>query len=999
LALVNDVNPNTGQTGPARFLPRILVEHVQPDIDFIDFAPVKGRKPRRGEPLDTRMLASALTGESWSFEGAVEKLVGLPVEIGDPATGDAINDGGPAAMRAAGRVLVYLAETLVGWFDLIHPGLSRGCDGTVSECRLYSPGSIARAYQIAAGYSPAPAVDDNMLGLCASATFGAWCGIHVRGAPPIAELDFRRQYVVVHTKQRIGELAAARELLLVEATKEIKKLAAALTEQDLGPAFNAICLIKPSGQPILTRALYGAIGDRKPDASDFQLAVAHRTSHEPVPAFLACVVAARMLDPAGRILEIVKAWRIEAVDIRPLKRVDLMGETIDPARTPLPLAFVLAGKKLEDGEGPPNRSPGQGFAAIPPEVRQYLVTGIKAAGNIAAYGSHLMTIADQAREGAFEEITLLHSGEPLRGNTAAPENDTHLTCVPLGGLVAAGGFMLLASLHKKVRNRGGGLVACWDTDSAHVCASRDGGNVYLPTARGRDGKPVSVAHKPIGEEEKARIFKLKVERGSRGVGEKIRLLSWRELDEIIAEYRPLNPFPEAYSNILRLTKENFDEKTGKQHQLLGHYISGKRYCLETPDGSLIDTMASGIGNYLPPIENLKDWPDAAWQHLKAKLAIDPIEPRWLDRPLVRELVVSTPEIAAQLGAIPGIHPGARYLVGQVEQAALDHDAGPQNVTARWSDDPEEWSGLDWFHLDGTPVDRSKAKLVTWGRYLDGYARAPIFTELGPDGEVCGAFTRGLLQFRHIRDGKRFVTLKESAAWGEEPHEAHDLPAGELFAADGSDEGPAALFEEVARPAIAAIGASVLAPVTKLSRRVIDRWGSNVTPKKPAALFEKLVRAGYVLGLLSAESDPHNPADACRLIPERVRLSKAFTSAALAAIAKRHGVKAVADTLGISKRTAYARMKTDEEMPLSFKVMTETIAGLARFCTAAAAAAGGWKLRPEPRPLGERQVILAWLDWSGPNRFPGDRSPRLPDEAEIYTEMADFVQHICRRRAA
>ena len=692
-----------------------------------------------------------------------------------------------------------------------------------------------------------------------------------------------------------------------------------------------------------------------------------------------------MLDPAGRVPEIVKAWRIEGVDLRPLQPVNLMGETIDPARTPLPLAFVLAGKKLEDGESR--------FAAIPPDVREYLVAGVKAAGNIAAYGSHLMTIADQPREGASEEITLLHAGEPLRGNTAAPENDTHLTCVPLGGLVAAGGFMLLASLHKKVRDRGG-LVACWDTDSAHVCASPEGPDFYLPTARGHDGKPVPVAYKQIGEDEKARIFRLKVERGSRGVGEKIRLLSWRELDEIIAEYRPLNPFPEAYSDILRLTKENFDDPSQEQHQLIGHYVSGKRYCLEAPDGSLIDTMASGIGNYLPPVDD-EDWPAAAWRLINAKLAFRPPPPSpWFDRPLVRELAVSTPEIAAQLRTTPGIHPGARYLVGQVEQA-LDPDAGPQNVTTEWSDDPEEWSGLDWFHLDGTPVDRNKAKLVTWGRYLDGYARAPIFTELGPDSEVCGAFTRGLLHFRHIRDGERFVTLKESAAWGEEPVEAHDLPAGELFAADGSGKGPADLFAEVARPAIATIGASVLAPVMKLSPRVIDHWGYNRTPKKPAAFFEKLTRAGYILGLLSAESDSHNPADACRLIPERVRLSKLFASAALAAIAKRHGVAAVAAALGVSPRAAYARMETDQETPLSFKVMAATIAGLAAFCIRQADA-DGYPLRPtESGPLGQRQIILAWLDWIGLDRFPGDRSLRLPDDAKVYAEMGDFLRRSTR----
>jgi hypothetical protein len=457
----------------------------------------------------------------------------------------------------------------------------------------------------------------------------------------------------------------------------------------------------------------------------------------------------------------------------------------------------------------------------------------------------------------------------------------------------------------------------------------------------------------------------------------------------MAEYRALNPFPEAYLDILRLTKENFDDTTQEKHQLIGHYISGKRYCLEGPDGSLIDTMASGIGNYLPPIENLKDWPDTAWRHLNANLAFNRMEEPWLDRPLVRELVVSTPEIAAQLGTIAGIHPGARYLVGQVEQA-LDPGAGPQTVTAAWSEDPEEWSGLDWSHLDGSPVDRGSAKLVSWGRYLDGYARAPIFTELGPDGEVCGAFTRGLLRFRSTRDGKRFVTLKESAAWGEEPSEAHDLPAGELFAADGSGKGPADLFEEVARPAIIEIGASVLAPVMKLSQRVINRWGSNRTPKKPVAFFEKLARAGYVLGLISAQSDPHNPTDACRLIAERARLSKAFAAAALAVLAKRYGINALAAALAISKRATYARMETDQSTPLSFKVMAKTVARLAEFCTVQAAI-GDRKLPPGSGPLGQRQVVLAWLDWIGADRFPGDRQPRAPNEAKTYAEMADFVR--------
>jgi hypothetical protein len=45
------------------------------------------------------------------------------------------------------------------------------------------------------------------------------------------------------------------------------------------------------------------------------------------------------------------------------------------------------------------------------------------------------------------------------------------------------------------------------------------------------------------------------------------------------------------------------------------------------------------------------------------------------------------------------------------------------------------------------------------------------------------------------------------------------------------------------------------------------------------------------------------------------------------------------------------------------------------------------MHPELNP-GHRKELRLAAQWCC-----GDRSPRLPDEAEIYTEMADFVQQI------
>jgi hypothetical protein len=61
----------------------------------------------------------------------------------------------------------------------------------------------------------------------------------------------------------------------------------------------------------------------------------------------------------------------------------------------------------------------------------------------------------------------------MRRKVPVPEEDRKLTCVPLAGLVAVGGRLLLARLHRAVADRGG-TMALWDTDSGHIIATREG---------------------------------------------------------------------------------------------------------------------------------------------------------------------------------------------------------------------------------------------------------------------------------------------------------------------------------------------------------------------------------------------------------------------------------------------------------------------------------------------------------------------------------------------
>ena len=203
LVLLADRNPRTGKVEPAPFLPRVLIDRLAGGSDIVSLGSIRGGKGRaaRGEFLDLSTLGYAISGDRREFGEAVEDFTGKIVGDGAPASGRGA--GFPEGMRTAGRALVTLAETLVGTFDLLHKGLSRGYDenpgeGTLSETKAFGPGGIARAYAAAAGYSPAPTVPPEMIGLAAAANHGAWAGIGVRGRVPIVETDFRRQYAMIH---------------------------------------------------------------------------------------------------------------------------------------------------------------------------------------------------------------------------------------------------------------------------------------------------------------------------------------------------------------------------------------------------------------------------------------------------------------------------------------------------------------------------------------------------------------------------------------------------------------------------------------------------------------------------------------------------------------------------------------------------------------------------------------------------------------------------------
>jgi hypothetical protein len=913
--LIDDPDPKTGEVRPdARWHSRIIaIPYGDEAMAFrLGTLKRKGRQPR-GEFLDLSQLGNALTRERRSFAEDL-KLFGLP------GSGEISPRGSPSgtgvAMRQAARAIVALAEAMVGYFDALHPGLSRANGGPLAETRAFGCGSIARALAAAAGLAPAPIVAPEMIGLCAEANHGAWCGIGIRGRVPVAETDFRRQYATIFVRQDINDLMRARRLEFIEATVESKALAETHSGR-IGPDLNVFCLIHWRGEPAMVKAAFRKIEGREPDADDFTLAMAPRWSNGPVPGTLADAVAARIF--GGRPPEIVKAWRIEAAEPRPLQKIDVLGRKLDPEITPIPLALVEEGERLRRGDG---RFGAGWFKKASPELRDALAKGVKKIGNIFSYGMLIEAREADLPAGAAEKATLLHAGGAMRRKVLVPEDDGPLTCVSLGAIVTASGRLLLARLHRAVIDRGD-VMACWDTDSGHIVATPEGGDLALPA---RGGGWYGAALRP----------------------QRVRALSWREVDEIAAEFDGEGLLP---GSALRVTDENFDPKSGERVPLEGLYLGGKRYFLTAPGGRLASAMETLIGNPLPALREgfiAAAWGmlDAAWSGSPARRA--EMRPEWLKLPVVCEMTVSLPDHAFALQGIDGnrrrvgppvldhVHPGMRYVVAQATGWRPGGEKGEtRRVAAPFSDDPREWKRLPWRFV--TPdmaeprTEPFRPGLIDgkgfcwdferWGGLMDHFLLMGTPAMLGPDGEPAGGWTRGLLRPRPMRDGRHYYLLKERFGWGAGPDDGFDRGLAEMFEGDpaaGAAE-PEPADDDTWDAIRAALGIIGIPEMVRrgAARQTVQAWiAGERRPDDLMKVAPAVAAAACDLGLaVAGEPAPAEAGDLaiCGSLPAMLKRAHRFNAMAAIVIGAEHGGRAgLARALGISKSAVDRALKTARE---------------------------------------------------------------------------------------
>src|SRR5206468_5008365 len=117
---------------------------------------------------------------------------------------------------------------------------------------------------------------------------------------------------------------------------------------------------------------------------------------------------------------------------------------------------------------------------------------------------------------------------------------------PLASLITSAGRLLLAMTETCVQEKQGTYLFC-DTDSLAIVAAQKSGSLKIP--------------------------------GS----ENVRILSWKEVQEIVDRFIPLNPYDRSAvkGSILNLVDANFidSDPNKSQRQLYGYSIAAKRYAL------------------------------------------------------------------------------------------------------------------------------------------------------------------------------------------------------------------------------------------------------------------------------------------------------------------------------------------------------------------------------------------------------------------------------------
>ena len=414
----------------------------------------------------------------------------------------------------------------------------------------------------------------------------------------------------------------------------------------------------------------------------------------------------------------------------------------------------------------------------------------------------------------------------------------------------------------------------------------------------------------------------------------------------------------------------------RQIQLQGLFISAKRHSIARPDGSFVDFKESILGMYLPPSDS---WTEAAWHTLDEIWDGRLLTPQpWFALPAVRALCISSPAYAREIRGLRGLRPWTSFLAGTaIGRKADEPEPRIEVVVAPFERDPQKWSALPWqFAGSGDPLmlnrlDREgvRWRLRTLRDLLHSYATHAIPEMLAPDGTRCGPYTRGVLRRRPIRDGERWLVLKEAAVYGDDPRYAFSVPPSEAFRrATPADQcgDVSAIWDEVIRPALVIVGPATVARRMELAARTGRAWAAGARrPEKPRVVARAIVAVAQEAGL-GLPTDQHlRIEDICAALPSRAAAVQCLIVSAASMLAEHHGgVRALARAMAKQggdnlKSTLRRWLGLAQSEPRSIAELNRIVARLSKFSRTEIKKMHR-RIRSNSVPAGDRQAIFAHI---------------------------------------
>ena len=755
-----------------------------------------------GRFVDLRTLAFALTDRSHTLETAC-------AAFGDPYEKHDVDYS-----RLSTRLLDYALD------DVRHTALLyRNCLAELDSHtgvqlephRLYSPATVGTRYLEAFGLrrpltkftslsgqelgwdrprSKRSAIDPDetrgdldpaVLGYAMSAFFGGRAEARiVRTELPVVLLDFTSMYPSVNALLGTWRLLCAERIHVRDVTAKTRRLLAApdLLERCLRPELwreigVTLVELEPDGD------LFPSRGNYDPAGVDYAIALNPLTYEGRLWYMLPDVVAATILSPhqdgaVVKVPRVIRALRLQADRLEEgLRPVALRGgELVDPASED-PFVHmieerqrVLADESLSEAE------------------RDRLQLFLKITANATAYG--VLARFDRRDEAGNTTVKVYGPDpDPIEWPIKSPEDPGPYCFPPVAAAITAAARLMLALLERLVRDAGGQYAFC-DTDSMAIVATPRGRTVPCPTA----------------------------DRSNR-----IRALSFRQVDVIRSRFQHLNPYDRAL--VPSPWKVEADSMTTPLHC---YVISAKRYCLyrdhegqpeilaavdaneETTrdtersafDDELADWSEHGLGLYLDPTSKDPDrpqrddkgrrlWVAQAWQWILADARGEqPPLPEWSDRYALTRFTISSPRLEDWFKGYNNNRPRSERIrpgsFGLIAHPTALSPRGPLPA-ATYETNPDRWSQLDWYdRRTGEPIhvttyeasddpeqrayalQRGDAQIQRLQDALATYRRRTEHKSLDPNGSPAAPSSRGLLQRRpiHSSPAETELTGKEGS---------------------------------------------------------------------------------------------------------------------------------------------------------------------------------------------------------------------------------------------